>query len=254
MGHQRALGVACRAQGVDDERGIGRPSGPKPVLQASSDRAAPGMHSSHRNSAAWMVVCEHRIPVDDEMMRKLGRTSAIGRNLVDVFLVARNEERSRAIAHLIFDFSRGGGRVNAIGDRAERLRRKIADHPLFADVAHDRDAMAAFDAERLQQARGTRDEQGVIAPPAFAVDAERFGGESNKIRNCTRALAQKMRRGRLCAGLPGRQSLGRSCGAVFPSRVFFRTNSIAQSNRESTRPSSGAAGPALPVILVQYNA
>ena len=106
-----------------------------------------------------------------------------------------------------------------VGDRAERLRRKIADHPLFADVAHDRDAMAAFDAERLQQARGTRDEQGVMAPPAFAVDAERFGGESNKIRNCTRALAQKMRRRRSAQGFPV-DSLWAGHAALFSRRAF----------------------------------
>ena len=55
-----------------------------------------------------------------------------------------------AVAHLVFDFGRRGGRIDAVDDRAERLRREIADQPLLADVAHDGDALALVDTERRE--------------------------------------------------------------------------------------------------------
>ncbi len=100
-----------------------------------------------------------------------------------------------AVAHLVLDLGRCRGRIDAVDDGAERLRREIADHPLFADVAHDGDALAAHDADGLHGARGVRDKRCVIAPAPLAVDAEMLGAEGDRIRPRTRPLAQQMRRG-----------------------------------------------------------
>ena len=83
-----------------------------------------------------------------------------------------------AVAHLVFDLGRRGGRIDAVDDRAERLRGEIADQPLLADVAHDGDALAARETERRERlARSRDDEQRIVAPGALAIDAEMLGAE-----------------------------------------------------------------------------
>ena len=91
---------------------------------------------------------------------------------IDIFLVFGNEHAGAAIAHLILDLSRRCGRIDAVDDGAERLGGKIANHPFFANIAHDGDSFAAPDAERLQGARGVRHQRGIVAPAPFAIDAE----------------------------------------------------------------------------------
>ena len=86
------------------------------------------------------------------MARKSGSRSAMRQDLVDVFLVLGDEDRGAAVAHLVLDLGGRGGRIDAVDDRAERLRGEIADHPFLADVAHDGDALAALDSPSVCKA------------------------------------------------------------------------------------------------------
>ena len=81
------------------------------------------------------------------MARRSGSRSAIGRILSTYSWSSAMKIARAAVAHLVFDLGGRGGRIDAVDDGAERLRGEIADHPLFADVAHDGDALAARDAE-----------------------------------------------------------------------------------------------------------
>ena len=78
-----------------------------------------------------------------------------------------------AIAHQEFDFGHRGGRIDAVDDGAERLRRHVADHPFLAGIAHDGDAVALA-GRASAKARAARAPRGVAAPGVFAIEAEMF--------------------------------------------------------------------------------
>ena len=142
-------------------------------------------------------VAEHRGIVEHDDRAQVRQPASDRQDLVDIFLVFGDENASAAVPHLVFDLGWRGCRIDAVGDGAERLRGEIADHPLFADIAHDGDALAARNAEALQRARGVRDQRRVVAPAALAIDTEMLGAEGDRIRHCSRPLAQEMRSGRM---------------------------------------------------------
>ena len=152
--------------------------------------------SRSREAVQLLVrVAEHRGIVEHDDRAQVRQPVGDRQDLVDIFLVFGDEDAGAAVAHLVFDLSWRGGRIDAVGDGAERLRGEIADHPLFADIAHDGDALAARDAEVLQRARGVRDQRRIVAPAALAIDAEMLGAEGDRIRHRSRPLAQEMRSG-----------------------------------------------------------
>ena len=119
-----------------------------------------------------MGVGEHRGIVEHDDPFELREPIGERQDLVDVFLVLRDEQRGAAVAHLVFDLGCGRGRIDAVDDGAERLRREVADDPFLAGIAHDGDALAAHEPEGGEGARGARDQRGVIAPAALTIEAE----------------------------------------------------------------------------------
>ena len=171
-----------------------------------------------------MVVAEHRRRIDGDDGTHARQPVDQRQDLVDILLILRDEDRGATVAHLVFDFRRCSGRIDAVHDGAERLRREVADQPFLADVAHNGDALALRDAECREGLRGLRDKPCVVAEGAFAIDAEMFGAERNVVRSTASALAQQ-RRGRGSAqGVP----TDRSRSAHHPVPACCPEYSIAQ--------------------------
>ena len=169
-----------------------------------------------------MVVAEHRRGIDRDD-RAHGRQPVDQRqDLVDVLLILRDEDRGAAVAHLVLDLGRRGGRIDAVDDRAERLRREIADQPLLADIAHDGDTLASRETERRQRLRGARDEKRIVAVSAFAIDAEMLGAERDVGRGAAGPLAKERRRRCAAQRLP----IGRFRSGHHVSRSGFTRPSL----------------------------
>ena len=100
-----------------------------------------------------IVVAEHRSGIEHHDPAQGRQPRRNRQKPVDVFLVFRNEQDGAAVTHLIFDLGGRRRRIDAVDDGAQRLRRQIAYHPVFAGIAHDRDAVAAREAERRQGVR-----------------------------------------------------------------------------------------------------
>ena len=84
-----------------------------------------------------MRVGEHRGSIEHHDPFETGQPIGEGEDLVDIFLVLGNEDHGAAVAHLVFDLGSRSGRIDAVDDGAERLRREVAYHPVFAGIPHD---------------------------------------------------------------------------------------------------------------------
>jgi hypothetical protein len=104
-----------------------------------------------------VLVAEHRGVVDHHDPAQCRESIGERQELVEVFLIFGDEQRGAAVAHLVLEFRCRRGRVDAVDDGAERLRRKVADHPFLAGVAHDRHPVAAAKSERGKRACRARD-------------------------------------------------------------------------------------------------
>ena len=192
---QGSLRMAGRAGCIDDEgRCIGRN-----LRRAIAKRVEIGRRLSRKQISIMpdppIIVAEHRSGIEHHDPTQ-GRQPRCNRQKpVDIFLVFRNEQDGAAVTHLIFDLGGRRGRVDAVDDGAQRLRRQIAYHPVFAGIAHDRDAVAAYDAKRRQGVRRACHHGGVVAPGAFAIKAEFLGAKGDRVRLGAGALAQQEWRG-----------------------------------------------------------
>ena len=195
MGDQRAFRMARGAGGVDDEGRIARREIRDLRLKPFETDVRRSGEQLAKPMQQLVPVTEHRRIVEYDDRFQIGQLIGDRQNLVDIFLVFGDEDRGAAITHLVVDFRRRRGRVDAVDNSPERLRREVADHPFFTDIAHDRDAVAAFDAEPLQGAGGVRHQRSIIVPCSFAVEAEMFGAKGDGIGKCPRPLAQEMRCG-----------------------------------------------------------
>ncbi len=233
VGHQRALGVAGGARGIDDEGGSIGAHLPCPLLEPGEIGLLDRAKERAIRLQLGMRVGEHRRVVEHDDPLQRGQALGERQDLVDVFLVLGDEDDRAAVAHLILDLRRGRRGIDAVDDGAERLRGEVADHPLLAGVAHDGDAVAGGEAERGEGARRARDHGGIVAPAALAIEAEMLATERHRIGRRPRPLAQQARRG----GAAQRLAIDRlRCGHgdahhVFPERILYpnqRRNSIAR--------------------------
>ena len=142
-----------------------------------------------------MPIGEHRGIVEHDDPPELRQPVGEGQDLVDVFLVLRDEDGGAAVAHLVLDLGCRRGRIDAVDDGAERLRRQVADQPLLAGIAHDGDALAAREAQFREGPRRARNQRRIVVPAALAIEPEVLGAERNRIGLDARALAQQQRRG-----------------------------------------------------------
>jgi hypothetical protein len=127
-----------------------------------------------------MLVSEHGGRIEHDNPAQVWKLVDDRHQFVDVFLILGDEHRGAAVAHLVGQLGSRRGRIDAVDDGAERLRRLVADHPFLASVAHDGDAIATGEAERLERARSTGDHRRVIMPGAFAIEAEVLGAQRNR--------------------------------------------------------------------------
>ena len=128
------------------------------ICVSSQVRSGPLGHGEQVAEAMQliMLVREHCGIVEHDDRAQIGQLVRDRQDLIDVFLILRDKQTAAAVAHLIIDFRMRGGGINAVSDGTERLRGEIADHPFFANVAHDDDAFASLDAKTLQRARRMR--------------------------------------------------------------------------------------------------
>ena len=196
MADQRTLRMTGRARSIDDESRVGRRKSCQFLLEPREVRLFRRGQQIGEAVQLLVRVAEHRGIVEHDDRAQVRQPACDQQDLVDIFLVFGDEDAGAAVPHLVFDLSWRGGRIDAVGDRAERLRCEVADHPLFADIAHDGDALTARNAEALQCACGVRDQRRIVAPAALAIDTEMLGAEGDRIRHCSRPLAQEMQSGR----------------------------------------------------------
>ena len=142
-----------------------------------------------------VFVAEHRRVIEHHDPLQFTQLLGERQDLVDVFLIFRDEQHGAAVPHLIFDFGCGSGRIDAIDDGSERLCREIADRPFLAGVPHDGYTVALLKSEGCEGARRTRDQRRIVAPASFAVEAEMLGAKCNRVRCRPCAFAQQQRRG-----------------------------------------------------------
>ena len=134
-----------------------------------------------------------RIDRAPRSIRSCGKPSAKVRILSTYSWFFGDEHHGAAVAHLILDLRRRRGRIDAVDDGAERLRREVADHPLLAGITHDGDAIAAREPQRRKGLCRAGDQFGVRAPASFAIDAEMLGAERHLVGRRARAFAQQER-------------------------------------------------------------
>ena len=197
MADQRTLRMTGRARSIDDESRVGRRKSCQFLFEPREVRLFRRGQQIGEAVQLLVRVAEHRGIVEHDDRAQVRQPACYRQDLVDIFLVFGDENAGAAVPHLVFDLSWRGCRIDAVGDGAERLRGEIADHPLFADITHDGDALAARNAEALQRARGVRDQRRIVAPAALAKDTEMLGAEGDRIRHCSRPLAQEMQSGRM---------------------------------------------------------
>ncbi len=195
VGDQRALGMTGRARRVDDERGgVGIERG-RLLLEPAEVRLARGGQQFLVRLQLGMPIGEHRGIVEHDDPPELRQAVGERQDLVDVFLVLRDEDGGAAVAHLVLDLGGRRGRIDAVDDGAERLRRQVADQPLLAGIPHDGDALAAHEAQFGEGPRRARDQRRIVVPAALAIEPEMLGAERDRIGLNARSLAQQQRRG-----------------------------------------------------------
>ena len=199
---QRALGMTGGARCIDDEGGVSRVETPRLLLQPGKVGLRDRGEQRIVTSKLGMRVGEHRGIVEHDDPLQSVQTVGKRQGLVDVFLVLRDEHHRAAVAQLILCLRGRCGRIDAVDDGAQRLRREVADQPLLAGIAHDGDAFAAGKAHRGKGARRPRHQRGIGAPVALAIEAEMLAAEGDGVRRRARALAQQQRCGLAAQRLP----------------------------------------------------
>ena len=199
---QRALGMTGGARRIDDEGGIVRIEPVRLLLQPGEIGLLDRGEQRVVASKLGMRVGEHRGIVEHDDPLQSVQTVGKRQDLVDVFLVLRDEHHRAAVAQLILCLRGRCGRIDAVDDAAQRLRREVADQPLLAGIAHDGDALTAGKAHPGKGARRPRHQRGIVAPAALAVEAEMLAAECDGVRRRARPLAQQQRCGLAAQRLP----------------------------------------------------
>ena len=202
VGDQRTLGMAGGARRIDDEGGLFRIEPSRLLLQPCKVGLLDRGEQRIVASKLGMRVSEHRGIVEHDDPLQCAQAVGKRQNLVDVFLVLRDEHDSAAVTQLVLHLGGRCGRIDAVDDGAQRLGCEVADQPLLAGVAHDGDALATGKAEFGKGARRARHQRGIIAPVAFAVEAEMLAAEGDGVRQRARPLAQQERCGLAAQRLP----------------------------------------------------
>jgi hypothetical protein len=191
MSYQRPLRRTSCTRGIDDEGGRPRIQSSGLLLEPPDIRFSGCGVQGTVASELVVLVAEHRRVIDHHDPLQFTQFIGERQDLVDVFLIFRDEQHGAAIPHLIFDFGCGGGRIDAIDDGPERLRCEITDHPFLAAVPHDGDSVTLLNSEGCEGARRTRDQLRIVAPASFAVEAEMLGAECDRVRCRPCAFAQQ---------------------------------------------------------------
>ena len=202
VGDQRPFGVTGGARRIDDEGGIVRVEMPRLLLQPGEVGLLDRGEQRIVAFQLGMGVGKHRGIVDHDDAFQSVQPIGERQDLVDVFLVLRDEHHRAAVAQLVLDLRSRGGRIDAVDDSAERLRREVANEPLLAGVAHDGDALAAGKAQLGKGARRPRHQRRIVAPAAFAIQSEMLAAEGDRVRLRARPLAQQERCGLAAQRLP----------------------------------------------------
>ena len=207
-----ALRMARGSRRVDDRRGrVGRER-PREALELvglSGERlAASALHLGQRPHAR-MAVHEERAGVDHQDRADARALVEHLERLVEVLLVLGDDQGGAAVLEQMAHLARRARRIDAVGDRAERLRRQIGDGPLRARVADDGDGLARRDPILAREpARERGDTRGELAPRRLAPDAQllrakrdalgsRPGALGEQARQCARAQRLEIHAGRI---------------------------------------------------------
>jgi hypothetical protein len=175
MADHRALGRAGGAGGVDQDREIGRLAARKLTLPeirvllfefpAELDQFFEADHHRVREVGQPFLV-------DHDDLFQARATVAHLKDLVEMFLVLRDEDDGVGIADDILHLLRGIGRIDAVGDAADCLRAEIGIEPFRHTLGHDGDDVATFHAERRKTEPGVLHVLAVLGPGLRAPDAE----------------------------------------------------------------------------------
>src|SRR6185295_1624818 len=114
--------------------------------------------------------------------------------LVEMLLVLHDDQRRAPMLEEVTHLTGSARRIDAVGDRAERLRRQIGDRPLRARVADDGYRLAAREPVFPREPeREGRDAIGEAAPGRLAPDAELLRAKRDARGPRPRALGNQAR-------------------------------------------------------------
>ena len=172
----RALRISGRPRRVDDRRGVlgrQRPHQLGERVGLAGQRVAAEALDLGQRAHARVPVHEQRSGVDHQHDANAWALVQHREGLVEVLLVLGHHERRAAVLEEMAHFAGRAGRIDPVGDRAERLRRQIGDRPLRARVADDRHRLAARHAVLAREAhRDCGHALRVLAPRRLAPHAE----------------------------------------------------------------------------------
>src|SRR5262245_9953520 len=120
---QGALWMTCGPRGVDDEGWLLRPQLGDLARQPANIAIAAGRDERLVGNELIVREREERPFVDHYDAAERRQPVHQRQYAIDVLLVLGNEQYRAAIAHLVFDLLHRGGRIDAVDDGAQCLRR-----------------------------------------------------------------------------------------------------------------------------------
>ena len=203
MTQLRAFRWTGRAGGVDDDadvirRDLAQGVQPFPIYVGLVGLPC-RLNSVLPRDQARVGVVTHALHVDaDDPLEQRQAAVLLARiqNLVDLFLIAADDEAALRVTHDILQLGPGVRRIDTNRHAAERLNRKVGDQPFRRILAGNGQAVAAAEAQTRQCKGEFLHPLFIVRPAAAAPNASDLFPHRHAIRARARAASQQMRQRR----------------------------------------------------------
>src|SRR5258705_4089849 len=158
-----------------------------------------------------------------------------------MLLIFGDDQRGAAVLEQMTHLAPPARRIDAVGDRAERLRRQVRNGPLRARVADDGPRLARHDPVLAREpARERADTRGQLAPRRLAPDAQRLRAERDALGPRPRAPDEQARQSARA------QRLEIHAGRIIPEGWFRKSWSCERRAPPAAAPRQATENAALP--------
>ena len=198
VGEHRQLGPAGGAGGRAQEGDVvgldRRHLAGEGVRRAGVGFGAQGFHGLEAGQAGRLVAVHSPVVVVDDVLQ-LGQPVPHFQHLVHLLLVLGDHDPGRRRLQQPRQLRRHGVLVQPQGEGAQALGRQLGDRPLGPVVAHDCDAVALADAQRVQSQGEAPDPVQVARPGDLLPDAELLLAQGDAARGPLGVADQEAREG-----------------------------------------------------------